>query len=48
MYVPMAGTNCATMPVHSARASHDGSPMMRNTMAVAVALTAASTRRALT
>ena len=46
MYVPIVGTNWATMPVHTPSASHEGMPMSRNTSALVEPLIAARTTRA--
>jgi hypothetical protein len=46
MYVPMVGTNWATMPVHRASGIQYGIPMITKTTAVVAGLMPASTTRA--
>jgi hypothetical protein len=41
----MTGTNCETMPDHTARAIGDGTPMMLSAIHVAMAENVASTTR---
>ncbi|GAA3159628.1 hypothetical protein GCM10020001_099610 [Nonomuraea salmonea] len=46
MYVPIVGTNCATTPVHTPSASHDGMPISENTRVEVLALMVARMSRA--
>ena len=46
MYVPIVGTNCATMPVHSASGSQYGMPIRKKTTALVDELMPARITRA--